>query len=266
MIRSILFKLLPTKKKETFRENVNGGLIQDPPDERDFVATSIVNDLPTFYSLVDKGLSRVETQGSYNSCVAHAITTAIEMHAKNKNWPGSFELSRMHVWNEGRKLSGTYPNNEGMFIRDGWKAVQKNGVTIEKLFPYYSSNFNKPIGLMAEIFRRWYPSFTYYAIGGTTFNEKIEQIKQVLHSSNVPVVFGCPVSNDFISFSGDAVYKPDVTRASVFHHAMVIVGWDDARKAFLIQNSWGKQWAHNGRAWIDSNWLVRNGYSFSYAM
>ena len=33
-------------------------------------------------------------------------------------------------------------------------------------------------------------------------------------------------------------------------HAMTLVGWDDAKKAFKIANSWGKSWGSNGYGWV----------------
>jgi len=41
-------------------------------------------------------------------------------------------------------------------------------------------------------------------------------------------------------------------------HAMIIVGYNDARKAFRVMNSWGKSWADNGFAWIDYEFFVQN--------
>ena len=34
-------------------------------------------------------------------------------------------------------------------------------------------------------------------------------------------------------------------------HAVTIVGWDDAKQAWLIKNSWGTQWGENGYIWIN---------------
>lgn len=34
-------------------------------------------------------------------------------------------------------------------------------------------------------------------------------------------------------------------------HAMVIIGYDDSKQAWLVQNSWGPNWGCNGRIWLD---------------
>ncbi len=35
------------------------------------------------------------------------------------------------------------------------------------------------------------------------------------------------------------------------NHAIMLVGWDDTKKAWLIRNSWGNYWGENGYGWID---------------
>ncbi len=37
-------------------------------------------------------------------------------------------------------------------------------------------------------------------------------------------------------------------------HAVVIIGWDDSKKAWLIKNSWGRGWGEKGYMWIA--WVV----------
>lgn len=34
------------------------------------------------------------------------------------------------------------------------------------------------------------------------------------------------------------------------NHAVVIVGWDDQKNAWLVRNSWGKEWGMGGYMWI----------------
>ena len=35
------------------------------------------------------------------------------------------------------------------------------------------------------------------------------------------------------------------------NHAIVIVGWDDKKQAYLVKNSWGPQWGENGYVWVE---------------
>ncbi|MGI8787603.1 MAG: C1 family peptidase [Pyrinomonadaceae bacterium] len=49
------------------------------------------------------------------------------------------------------------------------------------------------------------------------------------------------------------VYKSGVFNAhhsSTINHVVVLIGWDDEKKAWLIKNSWGKNWGEGGFAWI----------------
>jgi C1A family cysteine protease len=34
-------------------------------------------------------------------------------------------------------------------------------------------------------------------------------------------------------------------------HAMVLIGWDDSKRAWLIKNSWGTKWGENGFGWVE---------------
>jgi cathepsin L len=36
----------------------------------------------------------------------------------------------------------------------------------------------------------------------------------------------------------------------MINHAVLLIGWDDEKQAWLIKNSWGEQWGEKGFAWI----------------
>ncbi len=55
------------------------------------------------------------------------------------------------------------------------------------------------------------------------------------------------------------------------NHGIVIVGWDDSKKSYLIKNSWGTQWGEKGYMWIEygcnnigygSAWMVPTSEKF----
>jgi C1A family cysteine protease len=65
-----------------------------------------------------------------------------------------------------------------------------------------------------------------------------------------PVIFGMPVGSKFAKHRGETVLKDLDTGPGLEGHAMVLIGYDDAREAFRLQNSHGRAWGDDGYAWI----------------
>jgi len=70
-----------------------------------------------------------------------------------------------------------------------------------------------------------------------------------------PIVIAISIDKDFfgrIDVFGDAVYREFGGEDNIDgSHAMLVVGYDDTKKAFKAVNSWGKNWGNNGFVWID---------------
>jgi len=65
-----------------------------------------------------------------------------------------------------------------------------------------------------------------------------------------PIIFAALPSDGFMSAGPGFVWRSGEggwERA----HAMTIIGYDDAKKAYKIQNSWGTGWGDNGYTWLD---------------
>jgi hypothetical protein len=54
--------------------------------------------------------------------------------------------------------------------------------------------------------------------------------------------------NTFLAYSG-GVFS-DNTYYNSINHAILLVGWDDAKDAWLLKNSWGPSWGIDGFMWI----------------
>jgi hypothetical protein len=64
-----------------------------------------------------------------------------------------------------------------------------------------------------------------------------------------PLVFGIRDTTALHHLGPDDVYAQPSSR-ELGKHAMVIVGYDDARQAFKVMNSWGRGWGDGGFGWI----------------
>jgi hypothetical protein len=93
---------------------------------------------------------------------------------------------------------------------------------------------------------------------GEAYGMTVNNIKA--HLEKGPLVIGARLGEKFMSWNSSAVIKSDTKDYQGQHayHAMMLVGFDDNKQAFRIQNSWGKSdWGDNGMIWVDYNFFVK---------
>lgn len=59
-----------------------------------------------------------------------------------------------------------------------------------------------------------------------------------------PLATAVYVDTAFQGYTGGTFIRPATTQS--INHAVVIIGWDDTKKAWLIKNSWGPGWGETG--------------------
>ena len=228
------------------------GYKHDRFDHRDQVAVMTDVPLPVRIDLRETGLMPpIEDQGNLGSCVAHAATSAIEF-LERRTATADVNRSRLFVYYGARDIEGTIKEDAGCEIRDAFKVLNKLGAPDEVLWPYNH--------------RKWRtkPSTVAYANGALARLFKYQRvpvktlaIKQVLAQS-LPVVIGIWL---FAGFESDAVAAsgvvpmPTYGEENIGGHAMLVVGYDDARQAFLVRNSWGTSWGQQGYCWIPYDYI-----------
>ena len=188
-------------------------------------------------------------QGYVGSCGSHAIATAFEILLKRDKKEWYHELSERFHYYLVRDIDymDTFPADSGQYLRMGLKAAQKVGVCPETLCPYDYKKYNDKPTKLAYSFARWWRLKVY---------RRIYSLKDVKKSIilGFPVVFGMTVYKSFKSLRNDYYCGPcSSTDKKSGGHAMVVVGYDDARHAFRVINSWGTNWADKGYVWLDYN-------------
>src|SRR5262245_59852994 len=244
------------------------GWVPDVPDQGDLIYAApraVVKALPKKVDL-RKTCPPSYDQGPLGSCTANAIGAALEFNQIKQKEADRFTPSRLFIYYQERVMENTVREDAGAMIRDGIKSVAKIGAPPETDWAYDIAKFTQrpprkayadaPLGKAIE-YRRVVQTPT--------------QMKGCL-AEGFPFVIGFSV---YESFESDAVARtgkapmPAKAEKLLGGHAVLVVGYDDAAKRFLVRNSWGTEWAMGGYFTIpydyytDSNladdlWTVRH--------
>lgn len=221
------------------------GWIPDLPDHRDQKYSAPRPILAALPSKVDlsKQCPPVLDQGQLGSCTANAISNAFRFCMKAQKATDEFQPSRLFIYYNERAMEGSIKQDSGAQIRDGIKSIAKQGVVPETDWPYDIAKFaTKPAkNLYGE-------ALSFQALSYQRITPTINQIKGCL-ASGFPFVFGFTV---YDAFESEAVAKSGVLKLPapaekvLGGHAVLAVGYNEAKKTVLVQNSWSANWGKKG--------------------
>jgi C1A family cysteine protease len=221
------------------------GWIPDLPDHRDYLYAASIPFARVLPVKADLRLHYppVYDQGQLGSCTANAIAAAIEFDQIKQRRAQIFTPSRLFIYYNERVMEHTIASDSGAQIRDGIKSVGKQGDCPEVEWPYVIAKFKTrpPKNCYVDALK-------YKAVFYQRLMPALSQLKGCL-ASGYPFVFGFTVYENFespqVARTGHAsLPKPD--EPSVGGHAVMCVGYDDARQWFIIRNSWGSKWGMKG--------------------
>lgn len=192
----------------------------------------------------------VEQQGAPNSCVAHAVTSALEATL------GVSDLSRLFVYWNARSYAGQTSFDAGCQPRNAVRGIANLGAPLELFFPYDTSKitmkppvdaYNAAIGLKSRI--KAYQSVT-----------SLTAMKSAL-SQGLPVAFAFSVPDTFVSITKFSGVQPMFTSTTRWlgSHAAVACGFDDASATVLCRNSFGPTWGNQGYFTMPYAWFASFG-------
>lgn len=233
------------------------------PDQRHYAFVPKAVALPPSVDL-RSGLPEVWNQGSIGSCVAHGVSIA-HVAAQRACKVKEIMPSRLALYFQGRAVRGWQNQDSGMYITDAMKVTAKLGVADEKLYPYLTTKFKlKP---PASVYANGllHQTLEYQKLDSTN-----PEIIMAALAEGFPVVFGSTLYEGYDKLSKTNVMPdPNLKASIVGGHCMALVGYNLAKKQFLVRNSWGKEWGDNGHHWMsfayicslsltDDVWVLRS--------
>lgn len=188
-------------------------------------------------------------QGSQNSCVGWAVAYALKSYQEQieVGWRLHTELGQP---DPSRVFSPSFIYNQinngrdgGAYFVDAFAVLSQQGAALWSEMPYTAYNVAVPENTREHA--RQYRIDTWRRVNV----QDIRELKAQLNAG-FPIVIGASVDEGFISLRRGQVWR-SMLGSSRGGHAMVVVGYDDARNAFRLINSWGREWGDEGYAWVD---------------
>jgi C1A family cysteine protease len=195
----------------------------------------------------------VYNQGHLNACSAHAIAAALWWDLR-KAGRGISPPSRLFIYYNERAREGVVSSNAMVSLRDGYKTVARNGVCSERRWPYSVRRYRHkpPTACYSEAER--HRAIRYERLGQT-----LTQMHACL-AEGYPFTVGLGVHETFrsrlVKRTG-VVSLPDTGRDRYLGgHAMLVVGYSEDSRHFIVRNSYGPQWGDRGYGYFPYRYLL----------
>ncbi|NWJ98049.1 MAG: hypothetical protein HXX20_20015 [Chloroflexi bacterium] len=239
-----------------------GGMTPDPSRsaKRPALATSIRSNLPTTVDYTPF-LPPIGNQGAQNSCAAWATAYYYKTFQEGKkfNWTvnsTNHQFSPAFIYNQVQLATGR--KNQGMFASEAISLMLSQGADTLASFPYNSSNYTTQPNATQLANAANYKAATSIPLWYN--NDSIDVLRQYLANGDL-FVLDIPVYAQFWnawSVNSDYIVTSNAGTL-IGYHEIVVVGYDDAKAAFRIANSWGTSWGNGGFIWLSYNFVKSYG-------
>jgi C1A family cysteine protease len=213
-----------------------------------------VEDLAVFNFEVEEDNTYIANSIAVHNCVAQAAAALLyylDQHFPDSDPYPEVQRSRLQLYYNARKLEDNVANDDGCMIRDAFKGLNTLGVAPESAWPYEPNRFSiEP----PETVTRANEKLLYYK----RVARGVQSIKLAL-AAGYPVVVGLTL---YDSFEGDQATNTGLVpmpnkrkEQELGGHAVLIVGYDDAKNYFVVRNSWGVSWGDHGYFYLPYEYI-----------
>jgi C1A family cysteine protease len=179
-------------------------------------------------------------QGSEGSCVSFSTCYAREME-QYRLTGSKVILSEEYLFNQ---TTNDHQNCSGSAIITAFDFLKVKGVCTYASMPYMWTNGCNTMPTPAQDQEALqYRITSYYQVPVSD----TDAVKALLMQGK-PLTSHYAVDNDFCNAGSSFVWRS--LGPVVNYHSLVVVGWDDAKRAYKVINSWGVGWGDGGFGWI----------------
>lgn len=192
-------------------------------------------------------LGKVYDQGNIGSCTANALCTIFNYDIPN------FSGSRLFLYYNERLLIDSVDIDSGAYISDGIECLKKYGICNENEWKYIISNYKiKPPD------NCYINAKKHYTVEAFNIENNLDIIKTCI-INNEPIVLGIALYESFNDIKKDGICKmPNENENYLGGHAVVLCGFDDKNKRFILRNSWGSYWGNNGNFYLPYEYILND--------
>ena len=211
----------------------------------------------------------IRSQGDYGTCVAFSVGYYFRTmnRANYLDWTGSlddtaFQYSPKDLWysipttQKGDGCGGTY-------LTAAFDQLVERGIASWKTVPYENIICSSLPKASWSAEAQDYRLQSYRVLNLATTNDIIDKMKAIL-ADGKPIAMASVLKESFSDWDSDAVVT-EMTGRELGGHAMTVIGFDNVRNAFRVQNSWGLGWADQGGIWVDQEYFV-DGFAYEYVV
>lgn len=192
-------------------------------------------------------LSDARSQGGRSTCLAFAASAAHEVALFDDH--GELDACEEYLYWASKQHDTPGPGTTFPSVRD---ALSGEGQPLEDAWPYdehrddQDPGYQPPAGAHSSS-PRWKPPFS--PVPATPNSVRAEL------NAGRAVVLGIPTWPDFDIPVAGQLAVPDPSDLDGAHHAVTVVGYDDATNEMTIRNSWGDTWGDAGSASLPLRFL-----------
>jgi C1A family cysteine protease len=203
--------------------------------------------IPSSIDLRNK-MPQIFDQGNLGSCTANALCGIIGYKIPK------FMGSRLFLYYNERKLENNISDDTGATLEDGIKCLFYYGICPESEWPYIISKFAvKPPNTCYS------SALKHRAVQVKHIYNDLASMKASLANGN-PFVVGIAVYQSFesryVEKTGIVPMPKKLNEQFLGGHAVMCVGYNDAKKVWIMRNSWGNSWGDRGYFYLPYQYLL----------